>query len=549
MPISQEKIQEHTTLLNALNSLDYVTAASEDNIARLQVIDREIDSRQRDVQALEKKTKSEYKDLNRAKSTTRQWLLRIRQGEEAVSQRLEKEQKEYLDAFRAERDARDELAMLMGEKTERERARSDLSRKAGQITELKGKIEVLYEGLFAGPTPDYPEEERAESHLKAIETQYHRTQTYLNKHTTGITLLMKAEKTIRTCINKLNEARTATGKLTREDTLANMSEQLVQCSSLLSARLTASMAHNLIRQADEACGENVSSVVGPLDMIPNIPRTTEWDGEEFVTALDQQFPEKLEECLRKLGEAHTRLQAEINKSSTRINEYQNSVRQFSAKLQNSRKELADTRFRIMISLTDPTALEAQPHSTARNAHETGDSDLPVYFDSTNAIPGTPAVDPNGNISVGVPSYDESQAQLRPIGGFRVSLPNGNNNQGPTPAYAPSGPAPGPGGIGGFRVTVPPNMPPTSPLSLRIPTEHLLSPIPSPMHSPLSPKTPIVSLPSPSSPGPSVPRPISWSLNPYASAMIRRASMDNDGPPFPGGWMDETNPFRPRANGD
>ncbi|KAL5636012.1 hypothetical protein ACGC1H_004728 [Rhizoctonia solani] len=546
MPISQDKIQEHTTLLNALNSLDYVSAASEDNIARLQVIDREIDSRQRDVQALEKKTKSEYKDLNRAKSTTRQWLLRIRQGEEAVSQKLEKEQKEYLDAFRAERDARDELAMLMGEKTERERARSDLSKKAGQITELKGKIEVLYEGLFGGPTPEYPEEERAESHLKAIETQYHRTQTYLNKHTTAITLLMKAEKTIRTCINKLNEARIATGKLTREDTLANMSEQLVQCSSLLSARLTASMAHNLIRQADEACGENVSSVIGALDMIPNIPRTTEWDGEEFITALDQEFPEKLEESLRKLGGARTRLQAEINKSSARINEYQSSVRQLSAKLQNSRKELADTRFRIMISLTDPTALEAQPHSTARNAHETGDSDLPVYFDSTNAIPGKPAVDPNGNISVGVPSYEESQAQLRPVGGFRVALPNGNN-QGPTPAYAPSGPAPGPGGIGGFRVAAQSNMPPTSPLSLHIPTEHL-SPMPSPMHSPLSPKTPIVSLPSPSSPGPSVPRPISWSLNPYASAMIRRASMDNDGPPFPGGWMEETNPFRPHANG-
>jgi hypothetical protein len=70
--------------------------------------------------------KSEYKDLNRAKSTTRQWLLRIRQGEDAVAQKLEKEQKEYSDAYRAERDARDELSMLMGEKSERERAVRDL---------------------------------------------------------------------------------------------------------------------------------------------------------------------------------------------------------------------------------------------------------------------------------------------------------------------------------------------------------------------------------------------------------------------------------------
>ncbi|CAE7218443.1 unnamed protein product [Rhizoctonia solani] len=541
MPISQQKIQEHTTLLNTLNSLDYVPAASEDNTARLQVIDREIDSRQREVQALEKKTKSEYKDLSRAKSTTRKFLLRIRQGEEAVSQKLEKEQKEYVDAFRAERDARDELAMLMGEKSERERARLDLAKKMGQITELKAKIEQLYEGLFAGPTPDYPEEERAESHLNAIETQYHRTQVYLNKHTTAITLLIKAEKTVRTCINKVNEARGATAKLTIEDTLANMSEQLVQCSSLLSARLTASMAHNLIRQADEACGGDAAKAVGALDMIPNIPRTTEWDGEEFVTALDEQFPEKLEECHRKLGGARTRLQGEIDKSSARINEYQSSVRQLSLKLQNSRNELANTRFRIMMSLTNPAALEAQPHSTARNAHEVGDLDLPVYFDSTNTIPGKPATDPNGNISFGVPSYDESQAQARPVGGFRVSIPNGNtpSSRGPSPVYSPSGPAPGPGGVGGFRVTAGSNMPPSSPLTLRIPTEHL-SPMPSPMHSPLSPRSPIVSLPSTS--GQSIPRPISWSLNPYASAMIRRASLDNGAPSLPGGWVENTNPF-------
>ncbi|KAH7340386.1 hypothetical protein B0J17DRAFT_651155 [Rhizoctonia solani] len=543
MPISQDKIREHTNLLNTLNSLDYVPAASEDNLARLQVIDREIESRQKQVEGLEKKTKSEYKDLNRAKSTTRQWLLRIRQGEGAVSQRLEKEQKEYLDAFRAERDARDELAMLVGEKSERERARSELAKKASQITDLKSKIEELYEGLFAGPTPDYPEEERAESHLKAIETQYHRTQTYLNKYSTAITLLMKAEKTIRTCTNKLNEARAATAKLTREDTLANMSEQLVQCSSLLSGRLTASMAQNLIRQADEACGGSTSAAVGALDMIPNIPRTTEWDGEEFITALDNEFPVKLEESLKKLAGARTRLQGEIDKTSTRINEYQSSVRQLSAKLQNARKELAEIRFRIMMSLTNPAALEAQPHSTARNAHEVGDSDLPMYFDSTNTVSGKPTIDPSGNISVGVPSYEESQAQASPVGGFRVSLPNGNATQSPAPVYIPSGSAPGPGGIGGFRATAQHNLSSAPSLNLRIPTERW-SPMPSPQVSP-SPKSPIVSLPSSMSPqpGPSVPRPISWSLNPYASAMIRRASLDSEVPSPPGGWMNDTNPFK------
>ncbi|KAF8682739.1 hypothetical protein RHS04_02517 [Rhizoctonia solani] len=565
MPISQEKIQEHAALLNGLNALDYVPAAAEDNAARLQVIDREIGSRQQEVQSLEKKTKSEYKDLSRAKSTTRQWLLRIRQGEDAVAQKLEKEQKEYLDAFRAERDARDELAMLMGEKSERERAqRVELAKKGEQIDELKRKIESLYEGLFSGPTPgeitelggltealillvvhiDYPEEESAERHFKAVETEYHRTQTYLNQHTTAISLLIKAEKTISTCTKKLNEARIATAKLTQEDTLANMSEQLVQCSSLLSSRLTASIAQNLIRQADEACGGNAGAAVGTLDMVPSIPRTTEWDGEEFVTSLDGRFPAKLDECIRKLAEARTRLQGEIDKSSARIDGSQASVRQLSTKLQTSRKELADIRCRIMTSLTNPAALEAHPHSSAKNAHEVGDSDLPVYFDSVNTISGRPATDPSGNVSVGVPSYEESQAQNQPVGGFRVTLPRGNVDHGPTPVYAPSGSAPGPGGIGGFRVMAEPGWSPALSPRLHIPEAHG-SPMPSPLPSPLSPKSPVVCLPpsTSSQAGPSGPRPISWSLNPYASAMIRRASLDNEGLLPPGGWMSNTNPFK------
>ncbi|KAJ1310275.1 hypothetical protein OPQ81_007016 [Rhizoctonia solani] len=544
MPISQDKIQEHTNLLKALNALDYVPSASEDNIARLEVIDREIRSREREVEALKEKTKSEHKDLSRAKSITRQWLLRIREGGEAVSQKLEKEQKEYMDALRAERDACDELDMLIGEKTEREHAKLDLAQKMDQITELKAKIEELYEGLFAGPTPEYPEEERAESRLKAVETQYHRTQTYLNKYTTAITLLITADKTIRTCMNKLNETRIATARVTTDNTLENMSQLLIQGTTLLSARLTIPIARSLIRQADEACSGSVRVVVGSLDMIPEAPTTTQWDGEKHVNVLDVQFPAKLDLSLQKLGEARTRLQGEIEKCSKRIDEYQNSVRQLTAKLQNCRKELADIRFRIIMSLTDPAALEARPHSSARNAHEVGDSELPMYFDSANTVSGKPTADPSGNISVGVPSYEESQAQAAAAGGFRVSLPNGNANPGPSPLYAPSGPAPGPGGVGGFRATVEPSRSPNPSLSLQIPADRW-SPMPSPQLSSPSAGTPVVSLPPSglSQPGPSVPRPISWSLNPYASAMIRRASKDDEASSPLGGRADDSNPFR------
>jgi hypothetical protein len=104
-------------------------------------------------------------------SSTRRLMIRFREGgKDAVTQRVQKEHDEYLEAFRQERHARDQLEMLVGERNEREIAVRaldccvgsslnfldqgvDLANKEKVIEECKAKIDALYHGLFAGPTP------------------------------------------------------------------------------------------------------------------------------------------------------------------------------------------------------------------------------------------------------------------------------------------------------------------------------------------------------------------------------------------------------------
>lgn len=547
MPISQDKIAEHTRLLNALNALDYAPAAQEDNIARLTIVNREIEARQQNVLALEKRTKSEYKDLAKAKSPSRQFLLRLRSGGDAVNQRVEKEQKEYIDALRAERDARDELAMLMGEKREREAARTDLAEKVAQINDIKAKMTALYDGLFNGPTPDYPEEEEAERRYNMAEATYTRTQSDMNKCSTALTLLVRAEATIGTCISHVWEARDATANITVDDTLENVHSQLLQGTSLLAAKIATGIGQNLLRQADESSGCNVNHAVGSLDVVPGVPEYSQWNGREYARWVDPEFPNKLVECLQKLGVARTRLQGEIDKAYAHIEELENMLRQNTVQLQTTRKELADIRCQIMMRLTDPATLEARPRITLHNAHEVGDAELPMYFDSTNTA-GRPTADPQGNVSIGVPSYEESQAQFKPVGGFRVEFP-GDSGAGPAPTYISSVPAPAPapapaigsGSVGGFRGATEAG-PSSAPVLSKLK-------IPEPSKDTSSPTTPVIVAPSASPVPPRQSassgiqhRSVAWSLNPYASAMIRQASMDDSSPLPPGGWKVETNPF-------
>lgn len=195
----------------------------------------------------------------------------------------------------------------------------------------------------------------------------------------------------------------------------------------------------------------------------------------------------------------------------------------------------------MIRLTNPATLEARTHISAPNAHEVGDSELPVYFDTKNTA-GSPTKDPQGKVSIGVPSYEESQTHTKSVGGFRVELPGSSSQSTASPAYVPqvSMPTPGPGSVGGFRV------PPTNGPSHLGPSLKLKIPEPQGSRSP-SPTTPAISLASPQLQvaGPSTnstqPRPNSWSLNPYAAAMVRRATIDNVGLTIPGGWPGN-NPF-------
>lgn len=548
MTISQEQIREHTRLINSLNALDYVPAALEDNAARLKVVCREATKKQKELADLEKKTKSEFKDVRKLQSPARRFVIRLSEGgKDAVNARVQKEEQEYLEAFRKEREARDELEMILGEKREREAASADLAEKEIHIKECKEKIDALYEGLFAGPTPEYPEEEEAEQWFMASQFNYNNIQIRINRESTALMLLVRAEKALRLCITKATEARVYAMEVVLG---TNMFSDLLESNTLLGATLDAAMTKNFLRQAEEAlCAPGTIGSIGDLHIPKNHP-TYDVVGTEYVKVRDTEFPKKLDEGIKALQESHTRLQGELSESHQRIAECELRVRQLTKEMQTRRKKLAKVRCEIMIRIADPATIEAHPHASAQNAHEVGDADLPTYVDPSAAQP----THANGSpTTMAVPTYEQAQAQqgteANTAGGFRMTFTSQPNS---TPRDAPPGfgPAPGPGGIGGFRaMTEMPSAPSGGrrpSLSLRLPEPQVngnsrisLSPLLMPT-TPLTPSTP--SSPLDGGLASAGPRPMSWSHNPYASAMIRQASISEQEPTPPGGWRVETNPF-------
>ncbi|KAG9104597.1 hypothetical protein FRC06_001064 [Ceratobasidium sp. 370] len=549
MLISQQQIKEHTRLLNSLSALDYVPTAQEDNNARLEVVRREVNVKERELAALTKKTKSEYKDTQKLNSSIRRLMIRIRDGgKDAVTQRVQKEEAEYIEAYRQEREARDELNMLIGERDEREIASIDLAHKEQTIKECKEKIEALYQGLFSGPTPDYPEEEEAERRFNRSKSEYTTCQVQLTNETNALTKLVNAEKALRICINKLRDVQSST----TQNPLGlggDWSEILVNVQ-LSSALLDATMVKKFMRDAEACVGRGVIGSVGEITVCTQ-EYSTEIIDNRYVRVPLPNLTEKVEQSIQQLQQCHTRLSGELDSCHTRISDHHSRLKHYARDMQTLRKELAKVRCEIMLRVTDPATIHPQTHRSAANAIEIGDTELPTYELSPTADSSSSPTNLNraASRSFAVPTYEEARAQAQPAGGFRVSLEGASSSGNQAPNYAPPGigPAPGPGGIGGFRVAAANNgadVPSRSPLSLKIPEPQVnglsVGRASSPRLAPASPLTPGA---SPTSAGTSTPRPASWSLNPYAAAMVRRASLGESDPSLPGAWSGSADPLK------
>ncbi|QRW00309.1 hypothetical protein RhiJN_28327 [Ceratobasidium sp. AG-Ba] len=538
--ITEEQIREHTQLLNSLSALDYVPTAQEDNNARLSEVTEEVAARERILAGLRSKTKSEREDVEKLNSSVRRMFIRIRGGgKEALTQRVEKEQTEHLEAWKRERQAEEELEILLQEKKDREQTRDDLAEKSRKREECQAKIDELYQGLFAGPTPDHPEEEAVESRLRTAENDYTQGQVALNAETKALIELIKTEKGLNKLIAKLRDAQNRFtqypfGRSEWEDTITKI--------HVSSAGLDLTMCSSCLRKAEQFVGPGVIGSIG-MAQIVNPEYDQDIIGGRWVMVPVAGFEERLAKNVQEFQQCHMRVSGEIDKSNARIQDYRSRLKHYARSMTSIRKELAEVRCGIMIHMTDPATVQPMTHRTAPNAIEFGDTELPTYTEPSQknvAHSNTENLNRAASRSIAVPTYEQAQEQNRPAGGFRMTLEGGRAQ---VPAHAPPGigPAPGPGGIGGFRGMTVDNSPAIPSLSLKIPEPKVNGVSTNQLGSPLlSPNSPLTPGGSPTLGGPSTSRPTSWSVNPYAGAMIRKASQ-SDEPAVPGRWS-STNPY-------
>ncbi|EJU05935.1 hypothetical protein DACRYDRAFT_19300 [Dacryopinax primogenitus] len=364
------RAKEHQDILDELATLEYAPAALRDNEAAIKSLTERIDASSQQIIVLHKKTNREHKDFAKLQNSAgRRLWVKIKHGgkKDAVEKKLEKEEREFLEALEQEQAAEEVRAAMQTEKDSLASKNPELQQKAGRHKQLKTKLELLYRSLFEGFTPDYPYEDEAEERVRQAEDANTNFQTIVNRESQVMTLLTSA----KTCLNNTTDLlHTAQGWNYNNMFGGGLFADMFENNALIDAKAYACRAQALVQEAKkkQPMVADINDVdVAQLDFLVNIVF------DNVFT--DIMFAERIQTSLATVHYGLQRVQNDLNQSNQRLTVANSNMRQAASTLTQRRKELDEIRRTILQSLLNHQPLpviytEGQPVG--------GGEQLPAY---------------------------------------------------------------------------------------------------------------------------------------------------------------------------
>ncbi|KAH8724532.1 hypothetical protein GQ44DRAFT_727616 [Phaeosphaeriaceae sp. PMI808] len=159
----QEAIYQNAILLKGLHETASAASQLHQQITYIQDLDAQIALATKQVADLKRKTALNLKDHEKSRNSTLQHFAhKATSRKEAFAEKAAKEEKDYFAAIQTQKAAKDQLAYLHHLHVKATRAKTFHADAAARHAQLQADLDVLYDSLFAGHTPAFPAEDRAE---------------------------------------------------------------------------------------------------------------------------------------------------------------------------------------------------------------------------------------------------------------------------------------------------------------------------------------------------------------------------------------------------
>ncbi|SMY21675.1 unnamed protein product [Zymoseptoria tritici ST99CH_1A5] len=334
----REAADKNAELLSELSVTDYARSSLGQNVSYIVDLKAQIASTDEELARLHKITEDEKKDHIRYRdSNVKRWAHKLggSKGKAKFESRSEKEEREFLDAWQAERSAkesRDELAAALAGA---EKDHSHLDSEAKRHDKAQAALDALYQSIFDGPTPDVPGEDQMESNLQQAKQHFDQSQAQTGTENMALQALQRADQTLFKAAKYMEDAL----DMSRADmfgggTFVDMMER----DALANAQNHVNMT---LRHMEEA--RRIQPAVEQLNEI-NIDHGHFFSDVMFDNIFsDMDQHDRIKNSNAQLHNAIGHLKSQLDQQASRQKSADAGVRNAAANLEGTRKELQRIR--------------------------------------------------------------------------------------------------------------------------------------------------------------------------------------------------------------
>ncbi|KAF2186498.1 hypothetical protein K469DRAFT_663407 [Zopfia rhizophila CBS 207.26] len=357
----QEKIQDaasrNAELLKGLHETDSAPSQLYQQIQYIKDLDSQIQKTTAHVENLRKKTASELKDHKKySESTFRRFAHKASGRKERFAEKAAKEEREYFDAIQEQKTGEDQLVYTKQLKAEAETLKAQYEKEANRHDTLQRELDALYDRIFTGYTPGFPDEDAKEHACTAA--AYHSTQLnqQLEQEKHVSFLLKETTRNMTDALRYMDSAHSASQMdLFGGGTLASMQKR----NYLEKAESSISNVR-MLQQQIRLIKPNLADI-GPM----NVASGSIWGDVIFDNIFsDMDMHDKIKVSEAQLGRANEKLKLLIKEEDERVKKVQADLQRASEALQQARVELQKAREHVFARVTGgeqvPRAQQAPP---------------------------------------------------------------------------------------------------------------------------------------------------------------------------------------------
>lgn len=336
----EEKIQsaasKNKELLTILAETDYAASALDQQEKYITNLEQEISALDGTVKKLEL---IRIKELNQHEvyrdSTVKRFAYTVTGKSKKFQAKASKGEKEYLGALEEEHQAKETRKSTAMTLTQAKQTRADLQSTSETHTKAQRDLDALYESIFKGPSPGYPEEDAKESAVDTAQATCQATRTQLESESQTVLILTQALQKMHSAMRSMDDARS----YSRMDMLGGGAiTDMNERSALTRADEQSMEAQMLIMQA-----QRLSPSVKDIPK-PNVAQGHLMSDMLFDNILtDMSFHEKIKTSQDEVRNCTKKVEQELSLAKKRLDELREQMKKEGKVLEESRFALQKVR--------------------------------------------------------------------------------------------------------------------------------------------------------------------------------------------------------------